>query len=71
MTYTYDLKKIGFTLIRSKKHETWHKILEDGTVYYIRVSHKGNKTIPKWLFSKMLKQAGISREEFEKILGRD
>jgi predicted RNA binding protein YcfA (HicA-like mRNA interferase family) len=71
--YTYDqfrkvLEKLEFRCIRSTKHETWHKISEGGMVYYVRVSHKGKKDIPKWLFSKMLKQAGITKEGFKKVL---
>ncbi|RKY89260.1 hypothetical protein DRQ15_09180 [candidate division KSB1 bacterium] len=71
--YTYDqfrkvLKILGFECIRSKKHETWHKLAEDGTVHYVRISHKGGKGIPKWLFAKMIKQTGITQEEFKEIL---
>lgn len=73
--YTYDqfrkvLKELGFECIRVKKHETWHKISKNGIVYYVRVSHKGSKDIPKWLFTKMLKQAGIAEKEFERVLKR-
>ena len=71
--YTYHqfrkvLKRLGFECIRSKKHETWHKVADDGTVHYVRVSHKGSKNIPRWLFSNMINQAGITKDEFEELL---
>ena len=71
--YTYDqfrkvLNSLGFECIRSRKYETWQKVSEDGIVFYVRVSHKGSKNIPQWLFSKMINQAGISKDEFEELL---
>jgi hypothetical protein len=38
---TYDdfrtvLKEINFRLVRSKKHETWQKILPDGTILQVK-----------------------------------
>ncbi len=54
-SFTFDqfrevLKKIGFEKILSKKHETWRKILPNGGILRIRISHKHQKDIPKWLF---------------------
>lgn len=71
--YTYDnvrgvLRKIGFKLIRSKKHETWEKILENRTILQVRLSHQGSRTIPKGTFSAILRQMGITKEIFEKLL---
>ena len=71
--YTYDqfrkvLKRLGFECIRSKKHETWQKVDDNGIIFYVRVSHKSSKNIPKWLFFKMLAQSGITQDEFERIL---
>lgn len=70
---TYDdfrtvLKQINFRIARSKKHETWQKILPDGTILQVRLSHKHGKDIPKALFHKMLKQAQITEEDFKKLL---
>jgi predicted RNA binding protein YcfA (HicA-like mRNA interferase family) len=70
--YTYDevrkvLRKIGFELIRSKKHETWERILENRTILQVRLSHQGSRTIPKGTFSAILRQMGISKETFEKL----
>ncbi|MCS7263615.1 MAG: hypothetical protein NZ805_02140 [Armatimonadetes bacterium] len=51
MSYTYDqfrrvLQKSGFTLARSRKHETWVKQTESGLVYRVRISHQHAKDIP-------------------------
>ena len=72
-TFTYNdfrkvLKKTNFELVRSKKHETWQKILEDGTILLVRVSFKFNQDIYPALFSQMLKQAGMTKKEFERYL---
>jgi len=70
---TYDdfrtvLKLIDFKLVRSKKHETWQKILSDKTILLVRLSHQHGKDIPKALFHKMLKQAQITEEDFKRLL---
>jgi predicted RNA binding protein YcfA (HicA-like mRNA interferase family) len=62
------LKKAGFSLVRRKKHETWQKVLSDGTVLQVRISFKFHQDIYPALFSKMLKQAGLSKQEFESYL---
>ncbi|MGB9683074.1 MAG: type II toxin-antitoxin system HicA family toxin [bacterium] len=72
-TYNYDdvryvLNKLGFVRIRSRKHETWEKILEDGTILQVRLSHKGKRDIPKGTLKEILRQAGINEELFKKIL---
>jgi plasmid stabilization system protein ParE len=59
-TYTYNdfravLGKAGFTLLRSRKHETWRKILTDGTILIVRVSHQHNRDIDRNLFRRMLR----------------
>ena len=71
--YTYDdfrrvLRKIGFALIRSRKHETWEKILGNGVILQVRLSHKGKRDISKSIFKEMLRQAGLDEEQFRKIL---
>ena len=72
-SYTYDqfrsvLKKLNFENIRSKKHETWLKVLPNGTILRVRISHKHGKDIPKWLFHEMLRQSGIDKDEFIKLI---
>jgi CRISPR/Cas system CSM-associated protein Csm2 small subunit len=71
--YTYDqfrrvLRKLGFACIRRKKHETWEKVFSDGTVLQVRLSHKGNRDIPKSLFYELLRQAGMGEEIFRESL---
>jgi len=56
--------------MRSRKHETWRKILEDGTILRVRISHKAGKDIPKWLFHEMLRQAGVDEQRFRELLRR-
>jgi hypothetical protein len=72
--YTYDqyrivLKRLNFEKVRSRKHETWRKILPNGSILRVRISHKHGKDIPPWLFHEMLRQTGIDRDEFIRILG--
>jgi predicted RNA binding protein YcfA (HicA-like mRNA interferase family) len=64
----YVLRKPGFELIRSRKHETWERILGDGTVLQVRTSHKGKRDIPPGTFYEMLRQAGIDKNIFLKVL---
>jgi len=73
--YTYDdmryvLRNLDFSKVRSKKHETWEKILGDGTILQVRISHKGKRDIPKGTFKEMLRQAGIDEKTFRELLGR-
>jgi predicted RNA binding protein YcfA (HicA-like mRNA interferase family) len=72
-TYTFNdfrriLTKLNFQKIRSRKHETWRKILEDGTILRVRISNKAGKDVPKWLFHEMLRQAGIDEQRFRDLL---
>ncbi len=72
-SYTYDefrlvLKRAGFENLRSGKHETWRKVLPNGTILRTRISHQHARDIPKWLFHEMLRQAGMDLEEFTRIL---
>lgn len=71
--YTYDnmrsvLKRLGFSKPRSRKHETWEKILDNDTVLQVRPSHKGKRDIPKGTFNEMLRQAGIDEKTFKELL---
>ncbi len=74
MTVSYNdfrkvLRRLGFEMKRSRKHETWEKRLVDGRSRRVYISHQHGKDIPTGLFRKMLKQAGIeSEEEFVEIL---
>jgi len=45
------------------------KILENGTILQVRLSHKGKRDIPKGTFKEILRQAGINEELFKEILG--
>lgn len=71
--YSYNdfrkvLRRLGFQKIRSKKHEIWYRHTETAD-FKVAISHKQAEDIPRWLFCKMLKQAGIeSEEEFVRIL---
>jgi len=72
--YTYNdmryvLRKLGFELIRSRKHETWERILQNGAILQVRISHKGKREIPRGTFHEMLRQAGIDENTFRKVLG--
>jgi len=71
--YTFNdfrkvLRILGFEKLRTRKHETWRKILDDGTILRVRISHKTGKDIPKWLFYEMLRQTGIDEEQFKELL---
>ncbi|MDZ7336151.1 MAG: type II toxin-antitoxin system HicA family toxin [candidate division KSB1 bacterium] len=71
--YTFDqfrkvLKKLEFEKVRSQKHETWRKILPNGAILRVRISHQHKKDIPKWLFFEMLRQAGIDEDQFNEYL---
>ena len=72
-TYTYDdmryvLGKLGFELVRARKHETWERILQNGSILQVRISHKGKRNIPKGTFYEMLRQAGIDESAFRRML---
>ena len=74
LSFTYDqfrevLRKLHFEKLRSEKHETWRKLLPNGTILRVRISHKHGKDISNWLFHEMLRQAGTDKAEFKKMLG--
>lgn len=62
------LRGLGFAKIRSRKHETWRKVLVNGTILRVRISHKHGRDIPRWLFYEMLRQAGINEEKFRELM---
>ena len=58
------LRRVGFRLIRSKKHETWERTLPTGEILQVRVSHQQGRNIPTPLFHHMLRQAQLTQAEF-------
>ncbi|MCZ7624427.1 MAG: hypothetical protein C3F12_07655 [Candidatus Methylomirabilota bacterium] len=62
------LHAAGFLLVRTKKHETWQKVLADGTILQVRVSHQHGRDIPTALFHRMLRQANLTDAEFTRLL---
>ena len=53
----------GWRLIRDTDHEYYEKVLPDGTVLRVKLSH-GDGEIPPRIWNEMLKQMGITEEEF-------
>jgi len=71
-SYTFNqirtvLSRLNFEKIRLKKHETWRKVLPNGTLLRVRISHRHKRDIPNWLFYEMLRQAGIDEDEFIRV----
>lgn len=71
--YTFNqfrkvLSQLRFERIRSRKHETWRKVLENGVILKVRISHQHRRDIPRWLFYEMLRQAGIDEAEFRRLM---
>jgi len=62
------LRKLGFERVRARKHEMWEKVLEDGSVLQVRLSHKGGRDVPPGTFAEILRQMGIDRETFERFV---
>lgn len=62
------LKRLDFELIRQGKHETWRKIEADGTIRRVTLSHKSGEDIGRRLFGAMCRQAGITPDEFARLL---
>jgi len=65
--FTYNdfrkvIRQLGFEMVRSRKHETWEKRLPDGRSLRVSISHKHSRDIPRPLFRRMLKQAGVESE---------
>ena len=57
------LQKEGFSITRQKgSHVSLHKKLEDGSIHLVVVPRKSE--IKKGTLLSIMKQAGISREEF-------
>lgn len=62
------LRRVGFRLVRSKKHETWEKTLSTGEILQVRLSHQQGRDIPTPLFHQMLRQAQLTQTEFFALL---
>lgn len=72
-TYSYDqlrraLRRAGFQLVRSRKHETWEKTLDTGEILQVRLSHKGHRDIPRGTFYEILRQMGIDEDDFRTLV---
>jgi hypothetical protein len=62
--YTYRqvrgvLRKLGFRRVRIRKHETWEKILDDGSVLQVRLSHKGGRDVRRGLLRRFCARWGL------------
>jgi len=71
--YTFDqfrkaLTASGFHRVRSRRHETWQRVLPNGAILRARISHRHGRDIPRWLFYEMLRQAGITEADFRQLL---
>ncbi len=71
--YSYNqfrqvLRKLGFEQVRIRKHETWEKVIGNGVVLQVRLSHQGKRDIPRKLFYELLRQAGMDEEQFRQYL---
>ena len=62
------LRRAGFVLVRSRKHETWEKTLATGEILQVRLSHQSGRDIPTRLFHQMLRQARVTQAEFFDLL---
>jgi len=71
--YTYIdvrrvLRRLGFRLRRSRKHETWQLMGENGTVIrQTQLSHKHGRDVPIGTFQKILDDMGIDEERFKEL----
>ena len=55
--------KNGWVFMRNTDHEYYEKELSNGMKLYVKLSH-GDGEIPYRVWRKMLKQMGITQEEF-------
>lgn len=59
-------KKLGFQMVRQKvSHARWKH--PDGRATIIPIN--GNSEIGSWIFYEILKQLGITEEDFYKLIG--
>ncbi len=64
------IRRAGFRLVRTKKHDTWERTLPMGEILLVRLSHQMARDIPTALFHQMLKQARLTQVEFLALLRR-
>ncbi|MGH7375128.1 MAG: type II toxin-antitoxin system HicA family toxin [Candidatus Rokuibacteriota bacterium] len=62
------LRRAGFQMVRSRKHETWEKALPSGAILQVRLSHQQTRDLPTALFHHMLRQAQLTQAEFFALL---
>jgi hypothetical protein len=66
------LRRNGFKLARSKKHEIWGRCDDEGRVERrVPVSHGNSQIRTERLFADMLRQAGKTRIHFDEVLKGD
>lgn len=70
MGYSFDdfrsvLRKLGAERVQGVKHEKWIQVTGE-RVYRVPISRgkRGSDEIPRQLLSAMLREAGLSKEEF-------
>ncbi len=67
--YRKVIDRNGFTLVRSKKHETWVKYNEAGEVIaHTSASHGNDEIADKTLFKDLLKQCKKTEKHFYEVL---
>lgn len=57
------LRRNGWAMFRNTDHEYYMKVLPNGTALYTKLSH-GDGEIPPRIWKQMLKQMGITQEDF-------
>jgi hypothetical protein len=62
------VRRAGFQLVRSKKHETWEKTLPGGEILQVRLSHQVARDVPTRLFHQMPRQARVTQADFFRML---
>ena len=55
-------------MVRSRKHETWERVLPTGEILQVRLRHQMGRDIPTPLFHTMLRQARLNQAEFFALL---
>lgn len=63
------LQRAGFTCREGAKHEVWRKIDDDGRIWRVTLSRQAHgRDVPQHLHRKMLRQAGLSPQEYDRLL---
>lgn len=61
------LHKLGYKRRQGAKHEVWVKA-EANKIRRVVLSRKGSEEIGPHLMSRILRQMGMTREEFERVV---